>query len=294
MKAAVTSPRRSIGASSLISAWAPRKARPWPAPPSSALAKSAASECSGKASTRAASPATTSARPSGCAPAARSRREAISCAAHEAASSERGDGAEQREVAGVEQLRGVAGHHRQVQRRDHPHRARGQARAPEAGSDLGRHGGPLHAPAPAGRLRLGDRQDGDRGQEREDEGDEVAEHARRGRPLREHAGEQRPGAAAAALDDHRVERGALAIAVRLELDEPGRGRAGDHPDRQPLHRARGEQPRGVGRGGEEAEADRGGQQARGDHALSPHAVRQLAAQQQRRARGRPCRWRRRA
>ena len=60
----------------------------------------------------------------------------------------RGDGAEERKVAGVEQLRGVARHDRQVERGDHPHRARGQARAPEAGWDIGWHGGALDRQRP--------------------------------------------------------------------------------------------------------------------------------------------------
>src|SRR4029450_5940844 len=121
MNAAVTSPRRSVGASSLISAWAPRKARPWPAPPSSALAKSAASECSGKASTGAGRPRAQAARDE-------RRPERLETGAAVVARGEQlrgarggeqraGDRAEQREVARVQEVGGVAGRDREGERR---------------------------------------------------------------------------------------------------------------------------------------------------------------------------------
>ena len=194
----------------------------------------------------------------------------------------RRDRPEQGEVAGVEQLRRVAGHHRQVQGGDHPHRPGREARPPEPGPDVARHRWALHAPAPAAGRALGDGEDGDRRPQRQDERDEVAEHARRGRPLRQRAREQRPCAAAGALDEHRVQRRAAAIAVGLELDQSRRRRARDHPHRHPLDRARAEQPRRVLGRGEEREADGGHHEAGGDHALAPDAVRQLPAEQQRR------------
>ena len=192
-----------------------------------------------------------------------------------------GDRPEQGEVAGVEQLRGVARHHREVQRRNHPHRGRGETR--RARSRPGWRGAPTGAACASAHptARLGDRHDGGGERQRQHERHEVTQHARRGRPLRERPGEQRTGAAARALDEHRVQRRAPAIAMWLELDQSGRGRTGDHPDRQALDRSRGEQPRRVLRRGEQRQADGGRHEAPGDHALAPDAVRQLPAHQQR-------------
>jgi hypothetical protein len=87
------------------------------------------------------------------------------------------------------------------------------------------------------------------------EGHEVAQDARLGRPLRERAGQQRTGRAPPGLNEHRQQRGPLPVAARLELDEPGRRRAGDRADRQALHGARREEPRRAVREREEQESD---------------------------------------
>ena len=83
--AAVTSPRRSGGASSFNSCCALMKARPWPAPAASEPSASNASECAGDAATSSPRPIASTASPRACGglPAETSVRAAI-CDAQDA------------------------------------------------------------------------------------------------------------------------------------------------------------------------------------------------------------------
>ena len=93
--------------------------------------------------------------------------------------------------------------------------------------------------------------------------------------------EQRPCAAAAGLREAGEKGGALLLPARIELDERRRRGAADHPDRDALGRAGGEQPGGVACRREEDQADRGRCQAAEDHRPAAEAVGESAEQQQR-------------
>ena len=284
MNAAVTSPRRSIGASSLMSAWAPRKARPWPAPPSRRWRRGPRSECSGKASTSAASPATTSARPSGC--------DAGGAVA-----------------ARGEQLRGARGGQQRARRSRRAGRgcrcraasrrswARPTGTAPRPSTPWSRSGsrarsrpGSQAAPRGAGcaSARRPARARGSSG--RRPRPAPARGRARRGSRARAASGAHcasAPASSGPALlpapwtsTAYSAARPrspcgssstspAVAAPVTIPTDSPWTARAANS---HAVSFA----------AANSAEADGGRQQARGDHALAPDAVRQLPAQQQRR------------
>ena len=72
------------------------------------------------------------------------------------------------------------------------------------------------------------------------------EHERLRRPLGQHPGDDRPAGAPAGLGERREQGGAILVRRRVELHQRRGRRAADHPHRQPLHGARGEQPRQPG------------------------------------------------
>ena len=218
--AAVTSPRRSGGASSFNSCCALMKARPWPAPAASEPSASNASECAGNAATSSPRPIASTAQPEGLRrPARRNERPRRDLRRAGRDDRQRGDGRQQRDVLRVEQVdphrsarpRGTA-------RERRPDNAGGHGHADERCEQLARRARawcataracPSPAPATGAPAPL------PRRSSLSARGDTTV--AAVPRPLHEHARERREPRRPARLREPGEERGTAAVVRRVEL-----------------------------------------------------------------------------
>lgn len=177
-----------------------------------------------------------------------------------------------------------------VQERPHVRRHDGQEQRGHRPDRPGREGDPGELPpdlardvrAPdgpaAGRRpgRLRDSNEREGGHDRDADPDDVARYEAVRSPLGHDAADDSPRGAPSGLRKPGHERGPSAGTLRLELDERSRGRPVDRPDREPLHRARSEQPRAAVRQREEDERvggeDQREQGGREPEALAVHGV----------------------
>ena len=215
---------------------------PWPTPPSSAAARTSASECAGNAATSATEADDDEAR----GPTDWSRSAAPLRADHDLRGARREqhhrrDRALEREVRRVEQRPGVGRHDGQVEPGDRPRGGRGQREAGErrSGSRRGTSGRCIrHAPPPGRRASAGSASTPASTTPVTTSPTTKLVVRGAGAHSASVAADERAGRAAARLRERREQRGARHRAGGRELDERRRRRAARGADREPLDGAR--------------------------------------------------------
>ena len=190
----------------------------------------------------------------------------------------------QEQVLGVEERRGELRPEREEQAADRPRRDHGERGEQERAPHDRRHARPLRcqARAPAAPFdRLGHPQRARERDREEDQQQHVRQHARRRQQLDDRSAHQYAQPHARGAHDTVGQPDPRRIAPRVQVEQRGTCGAEREPRGQPLHAARGEQPRdGVG---DHEEERRGHQRSQRDeqHRPPPDLVRHAAGEQER-------------